>query len=206
MNMLEIALDHDQKDALQEVANIGAAHAATALSQMINKEIEMGIAKVDVVSLGRTIDCVKDQEIVVGVFLKVEKGIPLNIMLLLSQESAFSLADMLMGRESGKIKNDISEMDKSAIQELANVIMCSFFDSLTELLQVSLIPGPPVLAYDMPAAIMDYVLIQLGELSNEAVVFSCYIKEEKHESFKIDLFLLPEPSSVKIILEKLGMV
>jgi chemotaxis protein CheC len=97
-------------------------------------------------------------------------------------------------------------MDKSAIQELANVIMCSFFDSLTELLQVSLIPGPPVLAYDMPAAIMDYVLIQLGELSNEAVVFSCYIKEEKHESFKIDLFLLPEPSSVKIILEKLGMV
>jgi chemotaxis protein CheC len=76
MNMLEIALDHDQKDALQEVANIGAAHAATALSQMINKEIEMGIAKVDVVSLGRTIDCVKDQEIVVGVFLKVEKGIP----------------------------------------------------------------------------------------------------------------------------------
>lgn len=204
--MAEILLSHDQKDALQEVANIGAAHAATALSQMVNKQIDMGIARVDIVPLEQTIDCVKDQEIVVGVFLKIEKGIPLNIMLLISQESAFALADLLIGcGESDKIKNDMSEMDKSAIQEVANIIMCSFFDSLSELLKVSLIPGPPFLAYDMPAAVMDYVLIQLGKVSNEAVVFNCYIKEEKNESFKIDLFLLPEPSSVKIILEKLGM-
>jgi len=203
--MEQIVLNNDQKDALQEVANIGAAHAATALSQMVGKSIDMGVPEVDVIPLENTIDCVKDQEIVAGVFLKIEDGIPLNILMLLSENSAFSLSNILMGEESNKTKDDLSEMDESAIKEVANVIMCAYFDSITELLGVSLIPGPPFFAYDMPAAVLDYVLIQVGEVTNEAIVMNCDVMNEGKEDFRIDLFILPKPSSVTLILEKLGM-
>jgi len=203
--MEKIILSPGQKDALQEVANIGASHAATVLSQMINREINIGIPKVDIIPLEKTIDCVKDQEIVVGVFLKISDEIPSYTLLLISQESAFTISNMLMGQEPDPSKEILSEMDKSALNEVGNVMMCAFFDSLTELLGVSLIPGPPALAYDMPAAVMDYVLIQMGELANEVVVFDCDVSEEGKNSFKIDMFLMPEPNSIKIILEKLGM-
>ena len=203
--MEQIVLNTDQKDALQEVANIGAAHAATALSKMVGREIQMGIPKVEVIPLERTVDYVIDQEVVTAVFLKIEDGIPLNILLLSSQESSIALSNMLMGKEIDEKKEILDDMNKSAMKEVGNVIMCAFFDSLTELLGVSLIPGPPHLACDMPAAVLDYVLAQLGEVANEAVVFSCEVKEEKGGNFKLDLFLLPSPSSVKIMLEKLGM-
>ena len=203
--MEKIVLDKDQKDALQEVANIGAAHAATALSQMVNLEINMGIPTVEIVPLENTINRVKDQEVVAGVFLKIEEGIPLNILMLVSQESAIILSDMLMGNESTETKDTLDDMDKSAIKEVGNIIMCAFFDSITELLNVSLIPGPPYIAYDMPAAVLDYVLIQVGEVANEVVVFNCDVMKEGGSDFKLDLFLLPPPSSVQTILEKLGM-
>ena len=203
--MEQITLNNDQKDALQEVANIGAAHAATALSKMVGREIKMGIPNVEVIPIERTVDSVIDQEVVAAVFLKIEDGIPLNILLLSSKESSIALSNMLLGKDINESREILDEMDQSAIKEVGNVIMCAFFDSLTELLGVSLIPGPPHLAYDMPAAVLDYVLIQLGEVANEAVVFSCDVKEEKGSNFRLDLFLLPSPSSVQIMLEKIGM-
>ena len=66
-------------------------------------------------------------------------------------------------------------------------------------------PGPPALAYDMPTAVMQYLLIQMGEIANQVVVFEVEINEEKSQNFKINLFLMPEPQSFKIILEKLGI-
>jgi len=204
--MEQIILNNDQKDALQEVANIGAAHAATALSMMVGINIDMGIPEVEIVPVENSIDRVKDQENVAGVFLRIEEGIPLNILMLLSKDSAFSLSNILMGEESNKPKDILSEMDESAIKEVGNVMMTSFFDSITEFLGVSLIPGPPSFTYNNPAAVMEYVLSKIGDVTKEAVVFNCDVMKEGSEDFSIDLFLLPSPSSVKLILEKLGMV
>lgn len=207
MEKLEkITMDDTQKDALQEVANIGASHAATALSQMINKDIKISVPKVDILPLENIVDCVKDEKIGVGIFLKISDQIPSYVLLLLPKESAFALADLLMGKEPDPVKKILSEMDSSALQEVANVMMCAFFDSVTALLGIPIIPSPPALAYDEPVAVMDYVLIQIGEVANEAVVFNVELQEEKGKNFGINMFLLPEPKSVKTILEKLGMI
>ena len=203
--MREIKLDEIQKDALKEVANIGASHAATALSQMVNRDIQIGIPNVDVIPLAKTIDCVKDYKIAVGVYLQISNEIPSYVLLLLPKRSAFSLADMLLGQESDESKTVLSEMDGSALQEVANIIMCAFFDSLTAFLGIPIVPGPPALAFDEPTAVLDYVLIQLGQVANQAVVFNVDLQEEKGNSFNINMFLLPEPKSIDTILEKLGV-
>ena len=203
--MEKIELDDIQKDALQEVANIGVSHAATALSQMVNKDIQIGIPSVDVIPLEQTVDCVKDHKIAVGVYLKLSDELPMYVLLLIPKESAFVLAAMLLGEKHDESKTILSEMDRSAIQEVANIIMCPFFDSLTGLLGIPLMPGPPALAYDEPVAVMDYILIQIGQVSDQVVVFDVDLHEEKGSSFTINMFLLPEPKSIDIILEKLGM-
>jgi len=53
--METITLNEMQRDALQEVANIGASHAATALSQMVNKPIQVGIPRIDVVPIEKVL-------------------------------------------------------------------------------------------------------------------------------------------------------
>ncbi len=202
--MQELILNDSQRDALQEVANIGASHAATALSRMVNKNIKIGIPHVEVMPIEQIINCVKDQEIVVGIYLKISHETPTYVLLLISKESAFSLAHLLLG-EHVETVGSLTEMDKSALSEVGNVMMCAFFDSITELIGISMIPGPPALAYDMPAAIMDFLIIQMGAIADNAVTFNCEVKEEGKESFNINLFLLPEPKSISLILQKLGM-
>ena len=84
-------------------------------------------------------------------------------------------------------------------------MVCAFFDSISEMLGMSIVPGPPHLAYDIPNAVIDYVLIQIGEVANEIVVFNVDLKDEDTDSIRIDMFLMPEPKSVDILLEKLGV-
>ena len=92
--MKKIILNEIQKDAMQEVANIGAGHASTVLSQMINRNIQMGIPKVEIVPLEKVNEYVKDEPVVVGIFLKISDEIPSYVVLLIPRDSAFMLSNM----------------------------------------------------------------------------------------------------------------
>lgn len=204
--MEEIIISDLQKDALQEVANIGASHAATALSQLVQRNIKIAIPKIDIVPLDHTIDKFKNEETIIAIFLKISSEIPAYALLLLTQKSAFSLADILLQQKSDISKTELTDMEKSALEEVGNITMCAFFDSVAELLHIPIIPSPPALAYDMPSAVMDYVLIQIGAIADKIFVFDTVVEDEKEGAFGISLFLIPEPQSIHIILEKLGMV
>ena len=68
----EFNLSPAQLDALREIGNVGAGNSATALSQVINKRIDMNVPKVALVPLENVPDLVGGPDvIVVGVFLRV---------------------------------------------------------------------------------------------------------------------------------------
>ena len=59
-------------DVLKEIGNIGAAHAATALSDLLNKKIDMRVPKVEMVSFNDMMELVGGSEnVVVGIFLRI---------------------------------------------------------------------------------------------------------------------------------------
>jgi chemotaxis protein CheC len=126
-------------------------------------------------------------------------------MMLIPRESAFALSDLLLGSQQQSGERVLSEMDTSALSEVANVMICSFFDSISALLGMSVVPGPPHLAYDIPEAVLDYVLIQIGEVSNDVFLFNVDLQEEKENNFEIHMFLLPEPDSVNTLLKRMGL-
>jgi chemotaxis protein CheC len=203
--MEEIIVSELQKDALQEVANIGASHAATALSQMVQRSIKIAVPKIDIVPLEHTMDGYKNEETIVAIFLKISNEIPSYALLILTKKSAFALADILLQQQPDATKTEFSDMEKSALEEVGNITMCAFFDSIAEMLHIPIVPGPPAFAYDMPSAVMDYILIQIGAVADKIFVFDTVVADEKEGAFGISLFLVPEPKSVHIILEKLGM-
>jgi chemotaxis protein CheC len=198
-------LNEMQRDALQEVANIGASHAATALSKMVNRPIQVGIPRIDIVPIEKSIETVPQNDPVVGVFLQMSQETPLYVMVLLSKKSAFYLANLLLNQPEDEIRDDFSEMEQSALMEVSNVMMSSFFDSITSLINVSMIPGPPMIAYDMPAAILDYALIRVGSVADTVLLFETAVNEEGTNTFDVNMFLIPEPQTIELILNKLGM-
>lgn len=62
-------LSGNQLDALREIGNIGAGNSATALSQLINRRINMNVPNVSIVPLEEVPELVGGPEtLVVGVF------------------------------------------------------------------------------------------------------------------------------------------
>ncbi|MBE6097058.1 chemotaxis protein CheC [Schwartzia succinivorans] len=197
-------LSPTQMDALREIGNVGAGNSATALSQIINHRIDMNVPEVSIVPLGDVPDLVGGPEaMVVGVFLRVYGQAPGNILFLLPAESAFYLVDMLMGKKRGETQN-LDYLDESALMEIGNILAGAYLNALFNLTKLSLLPSIPALAMDMAGAILNVVLIQLGQMGDHALVIETEFTTDE-EGIKGHFFLVPDPGSLDTILTAVGV-
>ena len=76
-------------DVLKEIGNIGAAHAATALSTLLNKKIDMRVPKVEMVSFNEMMDFAGGPEsVVAGIYLRIEGDVTGSMFFILPVEQA----------------------------------------------------------------------------------------------------------------------
>jgi len=193
-----------QLDALREIGNVGAGNAATALSQIINRRINMTVPQVAILPLGEVPEVVGGPEtMVAGVYLRVFGPAPGSILFLLPSDSAYMLADMLMGRPTGTTTM-LSAMDESALMEIGNILANAFLNALSHFTQLTLLPSIPALAVDMAGAILSVILIQLGQLGDHALVIETEFKSAG-DDVRGHFFLIPDPGSLNIILTAIGV-
>ena len=114
-----------QMDALQELANIGAAHSATTLSMMLNCHVNMNVPEIDIVDIANMGQLLTD-EITTLVVFELQGDISHGGFLVLHfpNDSAVRTANILIG--SGDIGHPTGEMDESAILEVGNIMISSF--------------------------------------------------------------------------------
>ncbi|MBQ4213109.1 MAG: chemotaxis protein CheC, partial [Selenomonas sp.] len=125
----ELNLSANQLDALREIGNVGAGNSATALSQVINRRIDMNVPKVSMVPLEVVPDLVGGPDaVVVGIFMRVYGKAPSNILFLLPQKSAFYLVDTLMGKPRGQTTS-LDFMDESALMEIGNILSGAYLNA-----------------------------------------------------------------------------
>ena len=200
----ELNLNANQLDALREIGNVGAGNSATALSQSINKRIDMNVPKVALVPLDTVPDLVGGADmIVVGVFLRVYGRAPGNILFLLPQKSAFYLVDTLMGREHGTTQK-LDFMDESALMEIGNILSGAYLNAFFTFTQISMLPSIPALAMDMAGAILNVVLVQLGQMGDHALVIETEFLAED-DGINGHFFLVPDPGSLGTMIKAIGV-
>lgn len=195
-----------QLDALREIGNVGAGNAATALSQLINKKINMSVPKVSVAPISDVPDLVGGPEtLVAGVFLRVFGQAPSSILFLLPHDSAFALIDTLMHR-TDRTDYEITEMEESALKEIGNILSGAYLNALAHFTQITLLPSIPSLAIDMAGAILSIILIQLGQVGDYALVIETeFSADTENDDVRGHFFLIPDPGSLSIILDAIGV-
>ncbi|WP_231638410.1 chemotaxis protein CheC [Rubeoparvulum massiliense] len=203
MNTLEQLSDF-HLDVLREVGNIGAGHAATALSTLLQKPIDMEVPLVQVLHFDELVDHIGGAEtLVVSVFLRIEGEIPGSMYFVQDLESAKKLLRNFAG-----ITNDnqemFNEMELSALQEIGNILSGSYLNSLSDFTSMRLLPTVPALAIDMAGAILDIGLIELGRVSDTAILIETRFFDE-HEEIEGHFFLIPDPESFSNLFRGLGV-
>lgn len=197
-------LSATQMDVLREIGNVGAGNSATALSQIINRRIDMTVPKVSIVPIGDVPDLIGGPDaMVAGVFLRVYGQAPSNILFIMPKESAYYLVDMLMGKKHGST-DKLDFMDESALMEIGNILAGAYLNALFTFTNISMIPSIPALALDMAGAILSVVLVQLGQMGDHALVIETQFQAE-NDGITGHFFLVPDPGSLETILSAVGV-
>lgn len=193
-----------QMDVLKEVGNIGAGHAATALSKLLDKPVDMLVPKVRLLPFEEIADSVGGSEqVVIAIFLRVEGETPGNLFFILTLESAKKLLRNLVGIELGSDEG-YSEMELSALNEIGNILAGSYLTSLADFTNLNMQPTVPSLAIDMAGAILSYGLLQFGQMGDQALLIDTKFLDGRDE-IEGHFFLIPDPESFERIFIALGV-
>lgn len=205
--MGDMSLDHMSSqyfDVLKELGNIGAGNATTALAQMIGTKVDMAVPQVRLLDFKDVGDMMGGAEqIMAGIYLKVEGDIDGSIMFLLEQHSARHLVSKMMMQEETDTDEPLDDIQMSALKEVGNIIAGSYLNSLAQMTNLKMIPSVPYLAIDMAGAILSVPAIEFGVMGDSMLLIETqFFDEIKLSGYFI---LLPDLDGYAKILKALGI-
>jgi chemotaxis protein CheC len=195
-------------DILREIGNIGAGHAATALSTMLRKAVDMKVPSVKVISFEEITEMVGGSEnIVASVFLRIVGDAPGCMFFMLPVKQAeVLLGDLLGSGQVPLVDGEYSEMSLSALQEAGNILSGSYLTSFSDFTGLNLQPSVPATSIDMAGAILSFGLFEISAVSDYAIVIDTAFTDMKnHDEVQGHFFLLPDPDSFAKIFKALGV-
>jgi len=194
-NLTEIQLD-----ALREVGNIGAGNAATALSQLINKKVDMTVPAVNVISFNEIFDKIGGEELVIGVIVRVLGDAPGNILFIFQEKIALELIEQLTGSK----ESSISDMGSSVLAEVGNIISSTYMNAISKLTGLLITPSVPATTSDMLGAILSTTFIESGQFDDYVLDIETMFLQN-NETVSGNFYYIPMPGSLEKILNSLGI-
>lgn len=199
-----------QLDILKEIGNIGAGHAATALSSLLNTKIDMSVPNVKIMPFNDMMELVGGAEnVVASVYFRIEGEAPGSMYFVTSLEQASNIIKQLSNDPEFQIEDlEQNPIAASVLQEVGNILIGSYLSSFSDFTRLNIYPTVPALAIDMFGAIISYGLIEIGQVSDEAIVIdTVFFADEDKENKELNghFFLLPDPDSFEIIFNSLGL-
>jgi chemotaxis protein CheC len=190
-----------QLDALREVANIGAGHAATALSQMVGETIMITVPTINIARLEEVPVQMSDpDEPVAAVLMHMMGDLTGRTLLVFPKRSALRLASRLLKKKENE--QSLSEMGQSAIKEAGNILSSAYMNALSDFMGMLLLPSPPSLAVDMSEAVLTTAYLQFGTDRDYVVcVESEFVIDDESDPLRGFFLLLPDAASLTAILK-----
>jgi chemotaxis protein CheC len=194
---LEMELDY-----LTEMMTIGAGNAATALEQLLHREIDLKVPSVKILSpmdaggvLGRPsmlVSCV------VSGMLGDVTG---DMFFVMQGRYRTDILNIIMESYPGSDKKNI-ELQQSMLTEVANIIYGVFLTAIHDFCKLAIFYTIPFLATDMFQSLVDESIAKASIRTTELILIECeFIISEKN--IKTHLILIPSPESIRKLIDSM---
>ncbi|HEX6432742.1 MAG TPA: chemotaxis protein CheC [Gemmatimonadales bacterium] len=199
-------LKESQLDAIREVANIGAGHAATALSGMTNKTIMITVPRVYVRPLEEACDMVGAPDAVVAAVLMHMMGdLTGRAMVVFPERAAYNLCDFLFRRPTGGTV-ELGPMEQSGLKEAGNILASAYLNALSDFMGMMLVPSVPSLVIDLSGAVLTTAQVNFGHDRDYAFcVETTFRVEGSSDPLGGHFLLLPDLSSLRAIFDAIRL-
>ena len=201
--MTYLEFDQIRLDAFREINSIATGNAATSLSTILGRKVNITVPSIMVERLEKVPELLGGREKTMAViYFSVSGQFSGSILLIFSSSDCLGLANALTGQKATKIEN-LDEMGLSALKETGNIVIGSFMRVLSYGLKVKIRYSIPGFAYDMLGSILDEILTRLSLEAEHAVIMeSEFIMREK--AHRGHLIFILAPRSVDAIIKALG--
>ncbi len=186
-----------QQSALREIANIGSGHAATALSQLLGRPVEISYAEALLTVLAEAIDRIgapMSRSALVDTPIQADGG---TVLLVFPDDTGQQLCELL-----GTSLND--ELGRTALQEVGNILASSYLNAIVEMTGMQLEPEPPTVEIDLLGQLLSRSGASSGSPSDPTVLMRSQLTIEASDA-KFSFLFVPRIGSVETLLDRLGV-
>lgn len=234
---LEEILTENLADALKEVGNIGAGHGATALTNFLNREIDMTIPYIRIIDRSHFYKYLSprgydETEPLASVFLKFAEDPHLmtsgekesegeefaQIFACFDNASVKALIGTVTTKSPMTPKegfldlHSLSELHKSLIKEVGNIILLHYVSAINEFIKGSsyMPKADPFLfignATEITSFLLDEFKKYVGNVNKIKIIsvqVGIHSKEEHGETIRCNLFLSMHENAILLLTRKL---
>jgi len=189
-------------ETIKEFANIGAGHAATALSALLNVELMNDVTSCSILPMAKVSEWLGGpNQVVAGSYTQLCGDLRSGILVVLPQDSAKTLLEHLT-KETIELSS-LNGIQKSALKEVGNICLCWYLIAVSKMIDIDMIPTPPDATVDLLGAVLDIPLATLGARVDTVIaVHTCFKAVDR--DFDGYFLMLPEESTLKLILDRMG--
>ncbi|TFG01174.1 MAG: hypothetical protein EU541_00190 [Promethearchaeota archaeon] len=181
LNSDNLELTEIQRDALQEIGNIGSGNAANALAKMVNQKVTIAIPKVEMMTIDKFSKKLQTNDNLYTSWSNV-KGKTRATVLTIFQISDIIEITAILTDDKKKKQLDLRkkydsvekfpEMYQSAMSELGNILASNYVSSLGDLLDIRLMTDPPDMIIDTKEQLFTNLRDQIGFLEKLSLVIT----------------------------------
>ncbi len=194
------SLSELQTSALREIVNIGVGNAVTSLSKMISTEVKIEVPALKVELIEKVPEVAGGADTIVsGVIMHVSGDIEGYIMMLLPEEAARTICNIISSEEEVDI---LSPFNQSLIEEVGHILAGSYVSSLSDFLGLDIKISTPMQTFDMLGAIIDQILIEMSKKAEYALLFDTLFIIQGNRTNGLFLTMF-DPDSMDTILERI---
>ncbi len=191
-------------DTLREIGSIGSGNAATALSQMLGREIRITLPEVRIMGYNEAIEWIGGPEAVTaGVLVRMSNQMN-GIMLSVQKLEFVNIVLGSMLSKQATSYEELGELERSALVEVGNIMISTFINALTGLAGIKVNLTVPAFALDMQGAILTVPMAEYGGMSDYLMTIGGnFVCDGMH--VPCHLLLSPDLRSLSFLLRKLGV-
>lgn len=188
-------------DVIKELANIGGGNAATAISQLVGKFINMSVPTIEILDYNEVYGKIMNEDQpVVAVSMRMMGSGSGNFLYVCTEENAEKLVKMMLPPDYPLDE----EMEYSALSELVNIVVTSYLNALSRMLDINLISSVPAITVDMFGAILSYAYMESEQYDDQVMIIK---NEFLYDGAKVDssLYFIPRPGVLANLFKIIGM-
>ena len=198
-----------QNKHLQEIHEEACIKSSGTLARLIGGQAIVDIVNPRIKKLKELTPTIGPDKAVAIVCLPVSGEVEGAALLMVSPQTAFDLSDLLIKKDWGATK-ELDELDKSALEELGNIICGSYFTTISNRAGIKIVGHAPRLSFDTLETTLEQTYGKLTQNQEDVVAleteFNFTVPAFKGHLFKSYFLVLFQTRHLEAIVDSLEQV